>query len=78
MNAFIQKYKSLVTYCLSGFDRLVIRGTLINLSYVEGMLVYLSVAKVLLKDFGNHAEKMSQMLKQASLAVVLSAGRPVQ
>ena len=78
MNAFIQKHSHLVTNCLSGFDRLVIRGTLRNISYVEGMLVYLSVSKVLLKDFKNHVLKMSQLLKQASLAVVLAAGRPVE
>ena len=78
MNSFIQKHQHLVIHSLSGFDRLVIRGTLRNLSYVQGMLVYLSGAKVLLKDFKDHVLKMSRLLKQASLAVVLATGRPVQ
>ena len=77
MQHFIQKHRAVVTGCLSGFDRLVLRGTLRQLCHVSGMLTYLAMAKVLLKDFGTHAEKMSQMLKQASLAVVLGAGRPV-
>ena len=38
MQAFIQKYKAVVTGTLSGFDRLLLRGTLRNLSYVEGMM----------------------------------------
>jgi hypothetical protein len=42
------------------------------------MMTYLSMAKVLLKDFGQHAETMSRVLKEASFAVVLAAGRPVQ
>ena len=65
MNSFIQKHQHLVIHSLSGFDRLVIRGTLRNLSYVQGMLVYLSGAKVLLKDFKDHVLKMSRLLKQS-------------
>lgn len=77
MQHFITKHRNVVTGWLSGFDRLVIRGTLRQLCFVEGMLTYLSMAKVLLKDFGKHAEAMSQKLKQASLAVVIAAGRPI-
>jgi hypothetical protein len=73
---FLHKYRDLVIGALSGFDRLVIRGSLRRLCYVEGMLTYLSVAGVLLRDFGKHVEVMSRRLKQASLAVVLQAGRP--
>jgi hypothetical protein len=78
MQHFIQKHRAVVTGCLSGFDRLVLRGTLRQLCHVQGMMTYLSMAKVLLKDFGRHAETMSRLLKEASLAVVLTAGRPVQ
>lgn len=77
MSDFIQKHRTIVTSCLSGFDRLVLRGTLRQLCYVDGMLLYLSMAKVLLKDFKNHVESMSQQLKNASLAVVTAANRPV-
>jgi hypothetical protein len=75
---FIQKHRASVTGWLSGFDRLVLRGTLRQLCHEKGMMTYLSMKKVLLKDFGQHAQTISQMLKEASLAVVLAAGRPVQ
>ena len=37
MKSFIQKHAADVIGVLSGFDRLVFRGTLRTLSYVEGM-----------------------------------------
>jgi hypothetical protein len=77
MQNFIHKHRHAVTGVLSGFDRLVLRGTLRQLSYVQGMLTYLSMANVLLKDFAQHVEAMSKRLKHASLAVVLAAGRPI-
>jgi len=78
MNAFLQKHRDVVMGYLSGFDRLVLRGTLRQLCYIQGgMSLLLSSAGVLLKDFGMYAHAMSQKLKEASLAVVLAAGRPV-
>jgi len=41
MKAFINKYSSKIKGMLSGFDRIVIKGTLKRLSYVEGMLSFL-------------------------------------
>ena len=51
MNEFIRRHRAEVIGALSGFDRLRIRGTLQLLSYVEGMLMYPGLVKVLLKDF---------------------------
>ena len=50
MNEFIQRHRAEVIGALSGFDRLRIRGILRLLSYVEVMLMYLGLVKVLLKD----------------------------
>lgn len=77
MQGFIEKYASIVTGVLSGFDRIVFRGTLRQLCYVEGMKSYLAAQRVLLKDFGTHVQAMSEALQAASLAVVLAAKRPV-
>jgi hypothetical protein len=41
MNQFIQQYKEDVIGHLSGFDRLVLRGTLRALAVKSGMLNYL-------------------------------------
>jgi hypothetical protein len=42
MNEFIARHAERITGVLSGFDRLVFRGTLRPISYPEGMMGYLS------------------------------------
>jgi hypothetical protein len=78
VNAFVQKHHSQIIGVLSGFDRLVLRGTVRSVSYVEGMTRFLAVQHILLKDFGDYAEATSARVKQASLAVAERADRPVQ
>jgi hypothetical protein len=78
VNSFVQKHRSEVIGVLSGFDRLVVRGTVRAVSYADGMSRFLSAQGILLKDFGAYAEATSNRVKQASLAVAERAGRPVQ
>jgi hypothetical protein len=78
MQEFIAKHRDEIGGVLSGFDRLVFRGTLRSLSHVNGMQTYLAMNKVLLKDFGRHVQQVSEQLKQASLAEAGKLGRPVQ
>jgi len=75
---FIAKHQDQIAGVLSGFDRLVLRGTLRSIAYAEGMHQYLWNNQVLLKDFGSHVEQVSQRLKAASLAEANAAGRPVR
>jgi hypothetical protein len=78
MKEFIAKHRDEIAGVLSGFDRLIFRGTLRSLAYVAGMQTYLTMNKVLLKDFGRHAQHISERLKDASLAGARALGRPVQ
>jgi hypothetical protein len=78
MQEFIAKHRDEVTGVLSGFDRLVFRGTLRSVCHVGGMMSYLSVNSVLLKDFGPYVQQVSMHLKQASLAQAQRLGRPVK
>jgi hypothetical protein len=78
MDQFIQKYEEKVTGTLSGWDRIVLRGTLRMLCFVEGMMGYLARAGVLLKEFGEHAQAMTERLIVASLASAEESGRPVR
>jgi hypothetical protein len=78
VNAFVQKHRSHVIGVLSGFDRLVFRGTVRPICYVEGMKAFLAGNGILLKDFGDYAEATSNRVKQASLAVAERAERPVE
>ena len=64
---------------LSGFDRLVFRGTLRALVLRQfGMARYLWANRVQLKDFGGHAEALSQQIKQASETLASASGRPLR
>src|SRR5436190_14777243 len=75
---FIANHQDQISGVLSGFDRLVFRGTLRSIAHAAGMQHYLSSNDILLKHFGSHVEQVSQRLKAASLAEAVSAGRPVR
>jgi len=77
MNDFIARYQDQLNGVLTGFDRLVFRGTL-PLNHTTGMKGYLWAQDVKLKDFGDHAQQISQRVKKASLGVIEKAGRPIQ
>src|SRR5580700_11027585 len=77
MNDFVQRHAANVIGVLSGFDRLLFRGTLRRLANVSGLLSYLSCVSVLLKEFKDHSMSLTEQIKQASLDVAESAGRPV-
>jgi hypothetical protein len=77
MNNFIARYQDQLNGVLSGFDRLVFRGNL-PLNHEAGMKGYLWAHGLGLKDFGEHAEQISLRTKEASLAVMETAGRPVR
>jgi hypothetical protein len=77
MHEFIAKHRNKIAGILSGFDRLVFRGTLRSLSFVDGMRHYLGANDVLLKDFGPHVERVSQQLKDASRGLVKQLNRPL-
>ena len=78
MNKFIAKFSDQIEGVISGFDRLVFRGTLRAIAYELGMKTYLWHSRILLKDFGRHVEQTSQALKGAALEAARQAGRPVQ
>jgi len=78
MSQFIQKYEEKITGTLSGWDRIVFRGTLRMLCFVDGMMGYLAHVGVLLKDFGEHAQATTERLIAASLAAAEEAARPIQ
>jgi hypothetical protein len=74
VKAFVSKHAGEVIGVLSGFDRLVFRGTLRLLAHHLGMQQYLWAMQVLLKDFANHAEAVTRQSREASEAHVRSTG----
>lgn len=77
MNDFITKFQNELTGTLSGFDRLVFRGTLWR-NRLSGMKGYLWAHGLGCKDFGEHAEQISKRVKDAAVEPMLAAGRPVR
>ena len=78
MHEFIAKHEDKIAGTLSGFDRLVFRGTLRSIAHDEGMKRYLWANQILLKDFGSHVERVSRRWKEASLAEAQALGRPMK
>jgi hypothetical protein len=75
---FLAKHANAVIGVLSGFDRLVFRGTLRMLAQRAGMMVYLRAMQVLLKDFADHAQACTVQLRSASEELARSSGRPIE
>lgn len=78
MHEFLSRFGSLVTSVLSGFDRLVFRGSLLPLMRDGGMFFFLQAAGVRLLDFGKFVESTTERLKAASLVEARTLGRPIQ
>ena len=78
MDTFLHKHAGNVIGVLNGFDRLVFRGALRRLVFLEGMKSYLWAAKVLLKDFGEHVLSVTSLLKKASSELAEKTSRPMK
>jgi len=78
MQEFIARHPGQIAGTLSGFDRVVFRGTLRSIAHLEGMQSYLNRKGVLLKDFDGHVKQVSDRIKEASLGMAQKAGRRVQ
>jgi len=76
MNAFIEKHSKSIIGVLSGWDRIVFRGTLRLVANLAGMNAYLCHIGILMKDFKQYALDKTAQLIQSSSARVEAAGRP--
>jgi hypothetical protein len=77
MQQFIAKYQKQIYGVISGFDRLVLRGSPRRLIYPQGMEEYLWQNGVLCKDYQQHVKKISERVKKASLAPFCQNKLPV-
>ena len=78
MEEFLSRHADAVTGTLSGFDRLVFRGTLRMLAHRSGMMGYLWAMQVLLKDFASHAQALTRQLREASEELARRSVRPIR
>ena len=78
MNSFIQQNQKKVTGILSGFDRLIFKGSLRYLQHTPGMMDFLYSKEILLKDFGPFADKLTKEIREASKIEAKTQGRPIK
>jgi hypothetical protein len=78
MNEFTKAHESVVIGVLEGWDRMIFRGTLPRLSYVEGLAGYLRYRGILLKDFVNFGKRVTATIERRCQALARQAGRPYQ
>lgn len=78
MEQFIAHHRPHVTAVLSGFDRLVFRGTLLPLMGKWGMFNFLERAFVQLLDFKPYVLLTSERVKAAAEAEAKALGRPTR
>jgi hypothetical protein len=78
MDQFLSRFASRITGVLSGFDRLVFRGSLIPLIRTNGMYSFLCRAGVRLLDFKKYVTTVTEQLRQTAVTEARELGRPFQ
>jgi hypothetical protein len=78
MHSFLSRFASLVTGVLCGLDRLSLCASLRMISFPLGLQNYLWAQRVLFKDFGEHSEKVTAQLEEASLKLARQQGREIR
>ena len=76
MQHFLESHADRVSGVLSGFDRVLFRGTNRTLSYVEGMEMFLACRGVLYKDFSAFVQKLSKRIKDHAENTAKRLSRP--
>ena len=62
MERFLKQYQSEIAGVLSGPDRILFRGVLRSISYVQGLEIFLASIRVLNRDFMAYAERISKSI----------------
>jgi hypothetical protein len=76
MERFLARHQSRILGTLSGFDRMLFRGSLRSISYVKGLEIFLLCQHVLHKDFGKFVEKCSKRIIEHAKSMAERKGRP--
>jgi len=77
MQRFLQRHQAEMIGVLSGFDRVLFRGTLRSLEYLRGFDAFLGAQGVLYKDFGQFVERLSDCVKAHARAFAERHARPL-
>ena len=78
MERFVTRHGDRIAGILSAFHRMIFRRTLRSLSYPAGLEAFLATLRVLLKDFGRFAQRVSDRVKQHAETLARHQGRPFE
>lgn len=76
MERFLQQHQTKILGVLSGFDRVLFRGTLPSLNNPRSLHSFLRFYHILFKDFGAFVQRLSEELKTHGEAMAREQGRP--
>lgn|SRR5262252_8723018 len=76
MERFLKRHQNRVIGTIAGFDRILFSGTLRSISYVKGLEIFLTINRVLHKDFVRFAEKLSDRIKAHAESYAIKHKRP--
>jgi hypothetical protein len=76
MERFLQRHASRILGSMSGFDRVLFRGVLRSISYVQGLDWFMGNQRVGFKDFEWFVQKFSAGIKKRAEEIAQRAGRP--
>ena len=78
MERFLARRSSRIAGVVSGFDRLLFRGTLRSISFVDGMDRFLASQRILYKDFAGFAGRLTTRVRTHAEEVAQQTGRPLE
>ena len=78
MERFLNRHKGRIRGMISGFDRILFKGSLRSISCCRTMQVWLGSRHILLKDFASWALTFSEGIKRHAQAYAATQGRPYQ
>jgi len=76
MERFLQRHQGRHSGSITGFDRLLFRGILRSISYVEGLNYFMGNQRVPFKGFKAFVEKFSAGVRKRGEEIARRAGRP--
>jgi hypothetical protein len=76
MNEFIKRYAGVILGVLSGFDRLLFRGSMRHLSYVDGFFKFLNWKRIKLVEFEAFCSRVTSSVQAAAERLAKDVGCP--
>jgi hypothetical protein len=78
MERFLKRHGDRIVGTIAGLDRILFRGNLSSIYYLDGMELFLSSQHVPYKDFKAFALKISGRIKDHAQGIAQRAGRPFE